>query len=44
VAIFLVEEDTNQGSNPGGSKKKKKNLAGNPKNNGTAPACGTSTG
>jgi len=43
VAIFLVEEDTNQGSNPGGSKKKK-NRAGNPKNNGTAPACGTSTG
>jgi len=29
VISFPVEEDTNQGSNPGGSKKKKKTLAGN---------------
>ena len=40
VVSFPVEEDTNQGSNPGGGKKKNP-LAGNPKNNGRAPACGT---
>jgi len=37
VVSFPVEEDINQGSNPGGRKKK---LAGNPKNSGRAPACG----
>ena len=37
VVSFLVEEDTNKGSNPGG---RKKNLAGNPKDSGRPPACG----
>ena len=40
VAVsFPVEEDTNQGSNPGGSTKKKN--AGNLKNSGRSLACGT---
>jgi len=39
VVSFPGEEDTNQGSNPGG--KKKKNLAGNLKNSGRALACVT---
>jgi len=39
MVSFPVEEDTNQSSNPGGSRKKKKNLVGNPKNSGRAPAC-----
>jgi len=38
VVSFPVEEGTNQGSNPGGKKKK---LAGNPKNSGRAPTFGT---
>jgi len=37
---FPVEEDTNQGSNPGGSTKAK-TLAGNQKKSGGAPACST---
>ena len=40
VVSFPIEQDTNQGSNPGGGKKKK-SLAGNPKNSGRAPAYGT---
>ena len=37
MGSFPVEEDTNQGSSPGGKKK----IAGNPKNSGKVPACGT---
>jgi hypothetical protein len=38
VVSFPVQEDTNQGSNPGGSQKP---LVGNLKNSGRTPACGT---